>query len=149
MTKKILSKLRVLEQNELEAQKSCPSPPYWEADYKENCPKSRALVVSDGTHARAIEYIGPDFEYWFAELGEYNMFDGTSPGVWICEIQTKEVKYWTDYGYEYDADYSCNERKLTDEEWEYFMNDELPWDSNDWLKNWDKRFPTNTEETSE
>lgn len=110
-------------------------PLYEPPTYKKDCPPDRALLVSDGTHVKVLDYIGPALDYWFECAGlDVEDFDGEPPGIWIWEGTIVDDKYWTDYGYEYDAELSGETRPLTKEEWEDWKINDCPWDPDDWCE---------------
>lgn len=104
--------------------------------YKKERPGDRALIVSDGTTAKVLYYIGPSLDYWFegVSVEDCEDFDGEPPGIWIWEGKVHSGSYWTDCGLEYDNWLGGGVQPLTEGEWELLKLNDCPWDTADWLE---------------
>lgn len=92
---------------------------------------SIALVAQGSKDGVLLVYDGPGVEGAIEDVGEHTDdlgLDDAPDGLSIWEGRYHTSQYWTDCGYEYDAELVGKFRELTDQEWELFRATGTPWE---------------------
>lgn len=113
---------------------------FWQMRYHDGSRHSCALIASDGKRGIVLEHVGTALDYIdFVDSAvfRHETWDGVAPpGIWIWEGTLESTSYWTDCGQEYDEELVGQARPLTEDEWELYRLNGLPWDEREWGEPW-------------